>query len=226
MTRAYVEVRDATSSDVAQLLALCLVARLELAISRDDEIEAVTGQVADLVADPQTTVCVAVTDQRIVGISIIRTPVPNPLAAFTSLTIESIFVHPDHRRKGIGHALLNRVVIVADEHAAENVVANPPAGLRIVNRFLARLGFVSTESRRVVSRAALRRALAKSSEPGRRGRSIEELVARRRQQAQTGQIPRYPGSGPAPRVRVEPPTPPRGGNNLQVKRALATRRSA
>jgi hypothetical protein len=96
-------------------------------------------------------------------------------------------VRPPSRRRGIGHALLGRLVDLADEEGATEVFSAPLPGARGFHRFLARVGFQAAASYRVVTTSSLHRRLISpattSSTPGapqRRPGAVSRLIALRR----------------------------------------------
>ncbi|GAB2473692.1 GNAT family N-acetyltransferase [Xylanimonas ulmi] len=143
------------------------------------------------------TVLVADVDGHIVGFLLTRSVGPLLFALDPALVIDALFVTPDQRRRGVGHALVAGVAALAGEAGAPYVYASAPAGDRGMHRFLARLGFAPTAGHRVVSTPTLLRRLAQDGGAPRgdsRPRSrrdatrsaIDDIIARRRRARAAG----------------------------------------
>ncbi|MBL0886331.1 GNAT family N-acetyltransferase [Myceligenerans indicum] len=200
--RAAVEVR---SADVADLEAIA-----ELAVRGRDESPAgvqVTAGDHDRLQEQLSVllaaggrVLVAERSGRIVGVVLGRVVGPHLFVVRPTLYLDTVFVAPDERRRGVGHALLRAVATLAIENDCDEVYAAPVAGTRGVQRFLARLGFAPACGHRVAPTQTLLRRLAQDSrlasdaEPHRRRRPVraglEDLIARRRRarSAETGPL--------------------------------------
>jgi ribosomal protein S18 acetylase RimI-like enzyme len=76
------------------------------------------------------------------------------------VSIDNLVVHPAHRRRGAGAALLLEAVAYAEERGAAHVVANCAGQDPERQRFFARLGFAPLTIRRIVPRETLARSLA------------------------------------------------------------------
>lgn len=223
--RPGIEVRPAEPQDLNPLADLCLTARAESSVGS----QVCTGEAADLAHQlgalataPGGTVLVGLMDGAPVGLLLGRVVGPNPFTDETSLAVESLYVAPDHRRRGVGHALMTGAAGLATEVGAEHVYAAPIPGARGMQRFFVQLGFAPAAAHRVTTTAALQRRLAQDvvGVPGRRAapRGLEDLIARRRQsRAATGEVPVV-----APAEPVEPPT--RRSISMHVRRAVQTRR--
>lgn len=132
---------------------------------------------------PGVTTMVAEHDDDLVGLMVATS---NPLSGLTDsacVTVEILYVTPARRGRGIGHLLLGKAAVLAEQTGATHVLSNVPSQSRDLNRFYARMGFASTVTRRITSPAALRRRL--SGEEG--GRPFDKVLARRRSlRARTG----------------------------------------
>ncbi|GAB4085734.1 hypothetical protein GCM10028784_23640 [Myceligenerans cantabricum] len=212
--RETVEVR---SADVADLEAVA-----ELAVRGRDEAPAgaqVTAGDTERLRE-QLSVLLAVEGQvlvaeqagKIVGVVLGRVVGPHLFALRPALYLDTVFVAPDARRRGVGHALLRAVAVLAADTDCDEVYAAPVAGTRGVQRFLARLGFKPACGHRVVPTTTLLRrlahdsALAKDAGPRRRGpvrAGLEDLIASRRRARATGTGPMdlraLPGAAHRPR---------------------------
>lgn len=165
---------------------------------------------------------IAESDGHIIGLALTQVIATTLFADARHVQIEALYVAGAHRRRGAGHALMTQIAQVAAQHEAELVLTMPMTGARSEQRFLSGLGFSAAGSRRIAETPALLRRLelpAGSRE--RRGRGLDELIARRR------------------RIRGLPPTPPRGlalgqfpqasphdglSNTMHVSRDVQTRR--
>jgi GNAT superfamily N-acetyltransferase len=83
------------------------------------------------------------------------------------LHVTHLVVHPQHRRRGIGRALLAGAVRLAEEQGVEHLLATAAAGSREGNRYLARIGFAPLVVHRIAPTSTLRRALGMTDAAGR-----------------------------------------------------------
>lgn len=160
MAASAVGVRTATLADVPALVALWQQLREEGPRRRSPESpESAAGRIALVVESEQTRIVVAECGGEVVGMAqLSRTP-PSLLAESTSITLAAMHVSDEHRRKGVGKALLTAAVAYAEELGVEDVVVAVYPQHREANRFYARLGFAPVVVRRVASVASLRRRL-------------------------------------------------------------------
>lgn len=140
-------------------------------------------------------VLVAELDGHIVGFVLARTVGPHLFADLAAWVVDSLFVTPDSRRRGIGHSLVAGVAALAGEAGAPYVYAAATTGDRGMQRFLARLGFAPAAGHRVVSTPTLLRRLAQegaaaaSRTRARRDTTraaIDDIIARRRRSREAG----------------------------------------
>lgn len=183
--RPVVSVRTAGAVDGAVLLDLAVLARethasaramtpgdavrLELALERPD-VQVLLAET--LTADPPGTP---------VGVLVLRRGELLPLSGSEAVHVEQLWVHPDHRRRGVARALLRAATTHAQHSGLDEVTCMVPPADREAQRFLARLGFTPLVTRRVVSAAALRRRLGVEPAGVRSGR-LDQLLARRRRE--------------------------------------------
>ncbi|MGW2090949.1 N-acetyltransferase family protein [Promicromonospora sukumoe] len=132
-------------------------------------------------------VLVAKLDGQVVGVVLGRVVAAYLFAQNASLYLDMLYVAPQARRHGVGHALLRAATDLAAAHDCHDIYSAPVPGNRGVQRFLARLGFAPAAGHRVASVAALQRRLAAeaTARDGAHGRrsargGIEDLIARRR----------------------------------------------
>ncbi|MGC0250592.1 N-acetyltransferase family protein [Pseudactinotalea sp. Z1748] len=142
---------------------------------------------------PNAYMVLAEADDQVVGVALAQVIEANLFSDVAYLQMEALYVQTAFRRRGAGRALMGQLGLVGARAGAEQVVTMPISGSRSEQRFLSGLGFTVVGARRMTPTAALLRRMeqqAKGRE--RRGRGIDELIARRR------------------RSRGLPPTPPAG----------------
>ncbi len=143
-------------------------------------------------------VLVAELEGLVVGFLLARTLGPHLFSDSNAIVIDTLFVTPDARRRGVGHALVAGVAALAGEAGAQHVYAMASTGDRGILRFLARLGFGPAAGHRVVSTPTLLRRLAQEGTPAPRRdhrprlrrdstrAAIDDLIARRRRAREAG----------------------------------------
>jgi len=192
-------IRAATSTDVPELVTLCLAARAEAgtgsALCTDDAAR-LRDQITTALGLPGALVLVAANGTQVDGMLLGRTVGPALFLDEVVVDLEVLYVRAPARRRGLGHALLAELVAAADATGATSVVSGPLPGARGVQRFLARAGFQAAAGYRVVTLAALRRRLAADpASPRTAPGGIARLVAvRRRVRGQTGELPVVPSA--------------------------------
>ena|SRR5215831_9184367 len=100
-------------------------------------------RLANVVADPATTLLVARDGEAIVGaaaVLVYATP------AYVKARIEDVVVDQRERGKGVGEALVRRCIEVARERGAEIVELQSARSREAANRLYPRLGFKLRES--------------------------------------------------------------------------------
>ena len=184
--RPGVHVRRASSSDLEDLVDLCLQARAESGVGRQlcsDDRRLLRDQLEVLATVPDGVALVATCDGEPAGMVLSRLLGPGLLSGTMVLSLDAVYVRPQQRRRGLGHAMLQAVAELADAAGATDVYAAPLPGSRGMQRFLARLGFAPAAAHRTVSTGALLRRLALDvPAPVRRpaSRGLEDLIERRR----------------------------------------------
>jgi GNAT superfamily N-acetyltransferase len=226
--RPGVHVRSARPDDLEDLVDLCLAARAEAGVGSQlctEDAERLRSQLGALLAVPGGEVLIGTVDDQAAGLLLARLVGPGPFTDLSSLNIEAVFVVPDARRRGLGHALLSRAVAVAEENGATELYSSPLPGARGMQRFLARLGFAPAAAHRVVTTAVLQRRLTHEVGPAsltpavrRTGpRGLEDLIARRRQ-VREGRRRQDDASAADAAAQA------RASINMQVSRAVQSRR--
>lgn len=226
--RPGVHVRSACPHDLEDLVDLCLAARLEAGVGSQlctEDSERLSAQLGTLLATPGGEVLIGTVDDQPAGLLLARIVGPGPFTDVSSLHLEALFVLPDARRRGLGHALLSRALQLAEQAGATELYSSPLPGARGMQRFLARLGFAPAAAHRVVTTAVLQRRLTHEVGPAsitpavrRTGpRGLEDLIARRRQVREGRR--RQDESSPADAAAQA-----RASINMQVSRAVQSRR--
>lgn len=237
--RAAIEVSAVRPDDRDGVVDLCLRARGETWTASQvcsGDPGTVAAHLGALMSSPGAVLLVARADDGIVGLLLGRLLGPNVFTDEVNFAVEVVYVDGDHRRRGVGHALMLAAVELALASAAENVYAAPIPGARGVQRFFVRLGFAPAVSHRVTPVATLHRRLTAESARRRAGsRRRDEVIARRRQsrEAAVGSasaaapVPLDPVAATAGRSDVAGLwDSPRSVISRQVSRAVQTRREA
>jgi GNAT superfamily N-acetyltransferase len=174
VSRSNVRVRAAALSDVPGLVELeqqtqGLGVRSVARYFNIDIGAELPDRLAALLSRPDRTVLVAVDDDcdRVVGMVVACDDEAGVILPIPVLRASKLLVAPDHRRRGIGRALLAAVVHLADERGVDHIVAASLPGSRDANRYLARLGFQPLTTARIASTSSLRRALGTADVPER-----------------------------------------------------------
>jgi GNAT superfamily N-acetyltransferase len=161
VARNPVHVRDALPEDAEVLVAMWqrnTDAGTRLAEPSVDSAERSIGHLA---LDPGQRLLLAELDHQVVGVAhLMRTPV-SPLHEETTVRVGHMLVDCEHRRRGIGRALLAEAVAWADEKQSQHLLVVVSAAAREANRFLARLGLASVATVRAARVGALQERLAK-----------------------------------------------------------------
>lgn len=164
MPRTPVVTRLATIADVSVLVSLWnelrnVGARAERAVNpvATPDVEAAF---AAAMSDADKHVILACVDGQPAGMAVCRTVEPDPLSDSRVLQMSHVVVTRQHRRRGVGHALLAAAVEIADAEQLEHIGVEIYPSVRDASRFYARLGFAPVTVRRVAPLAVLRRRLA------------------------------------------------------------------
>ncbi|WP_432498586.1 GNAT family N-acetyltransferase [Kineococcus gypseus] len=177
MPRPVVVVRDAALSDVDALMQLYASARFDSGPLRAP-VESVRARLVRALADGSVRVLLASVGGRPVGYALLTATPLLPLGGTSGPSLEHLHVVPEHRRRGVGRALLRRALQLAEAEGAEQLACTALPGDRDYTRYLARLGFAPVVVRRAAPLTVLRRRLAVDAPAGEHQRS--DVVARRR----------------------------------------------
>lgn len=180
MSHSGVSVRHGVLSDLDRLVPLLEDARQAPsgATSLGNlPVEVLAARLAAFVEGGQGRISLAEVGMEPVGIAIGQLQPPGLFSETTWLQLEVLLVIDRWRRRGFGRALVADQARYALEVSAPRIVTQSISGVRSEARFLSRLGFTATGSRREIETAALVRRLDARDHP-RAG--IESLIARRR----------------------------------------------
>jgi GNAT superfamily N-acetyltransferase len=161
-------------------------------------------QIRALLGDLLTTTEVSVSGDDIVGFAVSRVQQPGFFSDTVRLQVEALYVDKAVRRSGRGLGLMEGLISIAGTHGAMNIAVVPMTTARPALRFLARLGFSSIASYRVISVEALTANVDKAKLGNRtsvrRKRAVDQLIVdRKRMREATGETPFVPGApGDAP----------------------------
>jgi GNAT superfamily N-acetyltransferase len=119
----------------------------------------VSARLAEAISSDDCRVIVAVADDQVAGMAVLREMRPDPLSLHRVVQVSHVVVSAGKRRRGVGHALLAAAADFGDERQIEHVAAGVYPSLRDVSRFYARLGFAPVMVHRVAPVTVLRRRL-------------------------------------------------------------------
>lgn len=232
--RSAIEVCAVRPDDRDGVVELCLQARGETWTASQvcsGDATTVARHLGALMSAPGAVLLVARADDGLVGLLLGRLLGPNLFTDEVNLAVEVVYVDGQHRRRGVGHALMLAAVEFALAHGAENVYAAPIPGARGVQRFFVRLGFAPAASHRVIPVTTLHRRLTADGARRAGSRRRDDLVARRRQSREAAATA---AASPVPVAAVASATAradvsalwesPRTVISRQVSRAVQTRR--
>ncbi|MGI4893608.1 MAG: GNAT family N-acetyltransferase [Janthinobacterium lividum] len=180
MARASVEVREAGVADVDALMWLYSSACLDQGQLRASA-DHVRARLVKALAGDTVRALLAVLGDQPVGYALLTSSPLLPLGNCAGPSIEHLHVVPEHRRRGVGRALMRRALLIAQADGAEQLACTVLPDDREYTRYMARLGFAPVVVRRAVSLTALRRRLAADhAGVGPATLHTTDLVARRR----------------------------------------------
>jgi len=182
-----VSVRGAGSADLTSLLVLVSQARQEDQARQGPRLPGLSDERSRLeTLLRRTDVQVMLAHDRPgaepVGVLVLRRGELLPLTGHQAVHVEQLWVHPEHRKRGVARALLRQAAAVAEQSGLDEVVCSVPPTWREAHRFLARLGFAPICAQRAVPVPALLRRLAADGGPARRRTGVDQVLARRRRE--------------------------------------------
>jgi ribosomal protein S18 acetylase RimI-like enzyme len=121
---------------------------------------AATAELTKLIENPDVRLLIAEIDGEPVGVAYVVCQPLVPLQPAGAVHIGYIHVQPEHRRRGLGRALVAAVLDYADEVGADQVSVAVDPTMREASRFFARLGLRPLTMVRSSSASVLRRRLA------------------------------------------------------------------
>lgn len=188
MSRSPVQVRDAVPEDADALVRIWSDFRrsAERATGRPPEVEAANA-VARIAADPDERLLVGVIDDEVVGAThLLRTRI-SPIHSETAIHMTHLHVLGQHRRHGVGKALIGAAVTWAEEKDTTHLLTAASVHSRDANRFMARLGLTQVATVRGASIGSVRSRLPVEPPAGamatsRNHRTVGQVLAQRRVQ--------------------------------------------
>lgn len=167
-SRSRVATRTALPDDLPAVVSLVrqhrAEARAEGVLTGQLPGSAAAGGFARLLADPAHCVVLAVLPgpdgDLPVGLAVLGVDPLSVLLGVPQVTVDNLVVHREHRRIGVGTALLAAAADFAGDVGADHVVATADGHEPERLRFLGRMGFAPLTTRRIVPRETLVRALA------------------------------------------------------------------
>jgi GNAT superfamily N-acetyltransferase len=174
MSRSSVTLRDATLADVEHLAELW-----QPFLRRDPEqqLDDLATAIERLAEHPGERLVVAEYDGDFAGAVFLRAATYSPVNPEPVLQAHNPTVHPAHRKRGIGKALMESAVIWAEELGIGHVGTAAASGSREGNRFMARLALGPQAVLRMAPTHAVRAKLSARS-PG--TRQVTQVLAVRR----------------------------------------------
>lgn len=183
--RSQVSLRAAQDSDAEALVALWEgVVRRGGRAQQLDDIRTVIDRVS---AMPEERIVVAEVDGAVVGAAHLRATTFSSINLERVLQVISPHVLHEHRRHGVGTALMEAAVGFAEELGIGHLGTAVTTGGRESNRFMARLGLGPAATLRVAPTATVKGRLPQVRPVARRaaGRQLTQVLAARRSMRRT-----------------------------------------
>jgi GNAT superfamily N-acetyltransferase len=174
MSRSLVSLRDATLADAEQLAELW---QPFLRRGGDDPLNDLATVIEQLVDRPGERLLVAEYDGVFAGAAFLKAGTYSPVNAEPVLQVHNPAVVAEHRRHGVGKALMECAVTWAEELGIGHVATAASSGSREANRFMARLALGPQAVLRMAPTPAVRAKLT-SRNPG--TRQVTQVLAVRR----------------------------------------------
>lgn len=158
MPRTNPQVVRVEPADLPRFVAIWIESRVAAGQSAEwADRAAREGRVEQALAREDVRAYLAVADDEILGFAVVTASPLSGMVEDPAVWVDQLYVRPQARKQGIGKLLLAQVSRYADHRGATHVVSYMPTKDREANRYLARLGFGSTVTTRIVASAALRR---------------------------------------------------------------------
>lgn len=178
MGRQPVHIRDATPADAEALLSLWSRTTRH-ADSSPRALRDAERALANLAVDPDERLLVATVRQRVVGALQLRRGPVSPLVLDSAVHTSFLLVEPEHRKHGLGRALMEAAVLWAEEKDVHQITAITDTN-RDTNRFFVRLGMSTLATVRSAPTAGLRKKLSSERARPDGNRHLGEVLAQRR----------------------------------------------
>jgi GNAT superfamily N-acetyltransferase len=174
MSRSLVTLRDATLADVEHLAELWHPFLRRAADEHLGDLATAIERAAD---QPGERLVVAEYDGSFAGAVFLRAATYSPVNPEPVLQVHNAAVVDDHRRRGIGKALMEAAVTWAEELGIGHVATAAASGSREANRFMARLALGPQAVLRMAPTPAVRAKLVGRCQGG---RQVTQVLAVRR----------------------------------------------
>jgi GNAT superfamily N-acetyltransferase len=125
----------------------------------EEQVDDVAALVAAAAADAAQRLLIAEYDGEPAGAVLLRLAAYSPVNPEPTLQVFLPTVAPTHRRKGLGHALMEAAVAFAEELGVGHLASPADPASRDANRFLARLAFGPQATWRIAATASVRAKL-------------------------------------------------------------------
>jgi ribosomal protein S18 acetylase RimI-like enzyme len=172
VSRVNVRVRPATHDDIPALVQLLQQIDLTSGLFsgkalHDPSVAHLTERFGEILDSDRCLLIAADEAGAVVGMLAAKADEVGAIDMTPVLHVTHLMVDPEHRRRGVGRALLAAGVHLADEQGLEHVLTTAAAGSREGNRYLARIGFAPLVVHRIASTTTLRRSLGMTDVAGR-----------------------------------------------------------
>jgi len=174
MSRSSVALRDASLADVERLAELWAP---YLRRGSDEQLHDLATAIEQLGDHPGERLVVAEYDGEFAGAVFLRAATYSPVNPEPVLQAHNAAVVPEHRKRGVGKALMECAVTWAEELGIGHVATATASGSREANRFMARLALGPQAVLRMAPTPAVRSQLS-GRYPG--ARQVTQVLAVRR----------------------------------------------
>jgi GNAT superfamily N-acetyltransferase len=174
MSRSSVALRDASLADVERLAELWAP---YLRRGADEQLHDLATAIEQLGDHPGERLVVAEYDGEFAGAVFLRAATYSPVNPEPVLQAHNAAVVPEHRKRGVGKALMECAVTWAEELGIGHVGTATASGSREANRFMARLALGPQAVLRMAPTPAVRSQLS-GRYPG--ARQVTQVLAVRR----------------------------------------------